>query len=379
LLIGIPQLRPPGSGPLLRIAFFSPELPSIGGSNGIITYCRIMRDALRDLGHSVMIVSASHVEHFDGRIAELPRPSAWNRLRGRRYRDNFAAILNAFDTAKACGAQVFEIEESFGWAGRLKGLPVVARLHGPNAFCPDSHDSRRETAEFASLRKVDAITSPSARLLDAVRHRYPKKLPPAFVIPNPMPSPAETWRLDSADPEQILFVGRFDKRKGADIAIEAFAKARERRPSLKMVMVGPGEPWMDIPPSVTVLGALSGAEVTALRLQSSLALSTSRFENFPYSLAEAMAIGSPVLAADSFGVGEMIRDGIDGRLVPVADADATAEGIVEMLADPSKLAKMGEAAALRVSEYMSPSRIASQTAELYADLCFSPAERMADV
>jgi glycosyltransferase involved in cell wall biosynthesis len=299
LLIGIPQLRPPVSGPLLRIAFFSPELPSIGGSNGIITYCRIMRDALRDLGHSVMIVSASHVEHFDGRIAELPRPSAWNRLRGRRYQDNFA--------------------------------------------------------------------------------RCDKEFSRTAVIPNPMPTATQRWSKGSADLDQVVFVGRFDKAKGADIAVEAFVEARKRRPLLKMVMIGPGKSPADVPSGVTVLGALPAERITELRLQSAVALSCSRSEAFSYVVAEAMALGMPVLATDTFGPSEIIRDRIDGRLSPAGDAEGTAEALVEMLADPSKLAEMGKAAALRVSDYMSPRRIASQTAELYADLCFSPAERMADV
>ena len=338
-----------------------------------------MRDALRDLGHSVMIVSASHVEHFDGRIAELPRPSAWNRLRGRRYRDNFAAILNAFDTAKACGAQVFEIEESFGWAGRLKGLPIIARLHGPNAFAPDHHECKREAAEFASLCAVDAVTSPSAKLLEAVRARCDKEFSRTAVIPNPMPTATQRWSKGSADLDQVVFVGRFDKAKGADIAVEAFVEARKRRPLLKMVMIGPGKSPADVPSGVTVLGALPAERITELRLQSAVALSCSRSEAFSYVVAEAMALGMPVLATDTFGPSEIIRDRIDGRLSPAGDAEGTAEALVEMLADPSKLAEMGKAAALRVSDYMSPRRIASQTAELYADLCFSPAERMADV
>lgn len=352
--------------PQLRIALHSPGLPSEGGANGIITYTRVMRDALRALGHEVMITTGERVEHFDGSVEELPPPSFWCRVRGRRLNDGFDQILNPFQVARRCGAQVFEMEEILGFAARLRGIPVVTRLHGPNAFCPDTYNPKQAEAEIESLGKVAAVTSPSAKLLDAVRERFDVGLPNATVIPNPMESLRQRWELATADPDQILFVGRFDKRKGADVAIEALAKARKQCPNLRMVMVGPGEPWMSIPPFVTVLGSQPPERIAELQLRSVLALSASRFETFSYVIAEAMSLGMPVLASDTFGPSEIIRDGIDGRLVPIADADATADAIIEMLSDPTTLAKIGEAAALRVSEYMSPARIADETAKLYS-------------
>jgi glycosyltransferase involved in cell wall biosynthesis len=71
--------------------------------------------------------------------------------------------------------------------------------------------------------------------------RFGLNLPIARAIPNPMPamSPADAWRLERADPDQILCVGRFDLRKGADVVVRAFARAIERRPSLMLLMAGP--------------------------------------------------------------------------------------------------------------------------------------------
>jgi glycosyltransferase involved in cell wall biosynthesis len=327
-----------------------------------------MRDALRALGHKVMILGGVHVEYFDGSIEELPIPSLWHRLRGRRFKDGFELILNPFHVAKRCGAQVFEIEESFGFAGRLRGLPIVTRLHGPNAFNPDAFDPRREAAEVASLQQVRAVSSPSAALLDAIRQRYGLELAHARVIPNPIELASERWRIDEADPNQIIFVGRFDMCKGSDIAIRAFAKARNQRPNLRMVMVGPGAFPRNLPPGVTLLGAQSPERITELRMQSMLALSCSRSEAFSYVVAEAMALGMPVLATNTFGPSEIIRDGTDGRLVSVGDVDATVKVMVEMLSEPTTLAQLGQAAALRVGEYMSPTRIAAQTANLYSEV-----------
>ena len=329
-----------------------------------------MRDALRGLGHEVMLVSQTHIEYCDYGVAELPPPTAWHRLRGRHFKNGFAHVLNAFDAAKRRGAQVFEIEESFGWAGRLNGIPVVARLHGPNGFSSDYYDQEREAAEITSLKKVRAITSPSRKLLEAVRTRYGIALPQATVIPNPMPRPLETWDVAAADLNQILFVGRFDRTKGADVAFEAFTRARKKRPTLKMIMVGPGQ-QPEVPEGVRVAGNLRSDEILKLRLRSAIALSCARSETFSYAVAEAMALGMPVLASDTFGPSEIISDGIDGRLVPVGDADTTAKAIVEMLSNPNDLARLGSEAAVRVSNYMSPGKIASETAKLYRRLCCS--------
>ena len=56
----------------LRIGLYAPALPESGVSNGIVTYAGIMRDALRSLGHSVMIVTPEQVERFDGSVVDLP-------------------------------------------------------------------------------------------------------------------------------------------------------------------------------------------------------------------------------------------------------------------------------------------------------------------
>jgi glycosyltransferase involved in cell wall biosynthesis len=392
----------------LRIAIYSPALPDSGVNNGIVPYSRIMRDALRALGHSVMIVTADQIEHTDGCVADLPRPTgvlgrARMLLEARRFGDGLDPwsrlhILSGFKAARRAGAQVFEMEETFGWAGRLAGhgVPIVERLHGPHCYGRDTVQTAEEkrfsdlweAAELASFSKVQAVTSPSQRLLDAVVDRYSLHLPIVRAIPNPMPvlPLAETWRIERADPEQILCVGRFDRRKGADIVVQAFARALEHRPSLTLVMVGP-DLGLAQPDGSTVyfdefaakelspetrsrirfLGLLPPERIPELRLQSAFTLVGSRYETFPYSIAEAMAAGMPVLATDVFGNGEMVRDGIEGRIVPVADVAAMTDAILEMASDPDRLARMGQSAYARASEWLSPERIARETVKVYRE------------
>ena len=389
----------------LRIGLYAPALPESGVSNGIVTYAGVMRDALRSRGHGVMIVTPDHVERFDGSVVDLPTSRGLAR-RVRAFVEGFSRddglipahrlpILDAFEAARRAGVQVFEIEESFGWAGRFvgRGPAIVERLHGPHGLLRNWAEADRdkqggdlrEAAEVASFTKVQAVTAPTQAMLDAVAGKYGIELPLARAIPNPIAaaSSAAQWRLEHANPDQILYVGRFDLLKGADVALRAFALALEQRPQLQLVMVGPDNGLLEngvrvrfddfavrelspeVRERVSFLAAQPPATIVDLRLRSAFSLLTSRFENFPYSLAEAMAVGMPVLSSDTFGAREMVRDGVDGRIVPVGDARATAEAMVALTGNAGQLAAMGRAAQVRVTDWLSPDRVAVETVAVY--------------
>ena len=64
-------------------------------------------------------------------------------------------------------------------------------------------------------------------------HQYGLTLPEAVVIPYAGPEPRRDylWDLSRAEPGLVAFVGRFDRHKGGDIAVDAFALLIERHPS----------------------------------------------------------------------------------------------------------------------------------------------------
>ena len=396
------------SGRPLKIVFYSPALPDSGVSNGIVTYSRIMRDALRAHGHQVIVVTTDQIEDANGAISEIPKPGplsaklkTW--VESRRPSDGShpwvrLQVLHALKVSLRARPDVIEMEESFGWSGRMvgHGVAMVERLHGPHVYGREEIESDtekdlgnlREEAERASLSKVQAVTCPSGRLLEAMIDRYKLELPLARTIPNPMPTtPAQdAWDIRRADPNQILWVGRFDLRKGGDIVVRAFAKACEQRPSLTLVMAGPdtglarsdggrihfdefasAELPSEIRSHIRYLGPLSQNELAELRRRSGLAIITSRFENFAYSIAEAIAFGMPVLASDSFGNAELVRDGKDGKIVPIGDVAATADALLEMAGNPALLAKLGRSAYSRACDFLSPHRVARETVDLYRE------------
>lgn len=347
----------------MHIGFYSPALPASGETNGVVTYVRVMRDALTALGHTVTVATTELIES-DGQVYEIRPPSRVNVLHEAvRRKDGShpfvrARVLNAFKAAKRAGVDVFEMEETKGWAARLRGVPIVMRLHGPHFLVKDVPNADRIKAEDEAFRTVSAISSPTQQLLDEVLSRAALDTL-ARVIPNPIPLPDRKWHVSGADPDQILFVGRIDHVKGAELAIQSFARALQRRPSLKLLMVGPGDP-VPAPPQVKFLGKLAPVAITELRLQSSLYVCASRFENFPYVIAEGMALGMPVLSTVTYGAQALIQDQITGRIT-----NELAEAMIEMLSDRGRLAEMGAAARKSVANRLAPDLIARQSLALY--------------
>ena len=66
------------------------------------------------------------------------------------------------------------------------------------------------------------------------------------------------------------------------------------------------------------------------------------YENFPFRVLENMSCQKPVVASNIVGIPEMIKDGVDGLLVPPSDPKALAEKIVEVINDDGLANKLGQ-------------------------------------
>ena len=67
----------------------------------------------------------------------------------------------------------------------------------------------------------------------------------------------------------------------------------------------------------------------------------SNHEPFGIVLLEAMAQGMPIVATDSEGPSEILRDGVDGDVVPIGDAERLAHAVHRMIADPERAGRLG--------------------------------------
>ena len=94
------------------------------------------------------------------------------------------------------------------------------------------------------------------------------------------------------------------------------------------------------------------------------ALLSSRWENFPHLVVEALAVGTPVIATAVGGVPEVVRDGENGLLVPAGDPDALAAAIRRVLTDDELRARLAASAAGSVAALSSERLLGEIEAEL---------------
>jgi hypothetical protein len=94
-------------------------------------------------------------------------------------------------------------------------------------------------------------------------------------------------------------------------------------------------------------------------------VNTSRYEGQPLSILEAMLRGIPVCAPDIAGMEEMIGDDAGGRVIAPEDGDVLGAVLLEMLADPRKLANMGVVARERARLLYSVEAMCRATADAY--------------
>jgi glycosyltransferase involved in cell wall biosynthesis len=330
----------------------------------------------------------------------------WDRYLQRLLRPWRPKGSEVFDFARVIAAEilsvhqrepidVIDMEESFGWfadVARLTSIPVLVKLHGPAFLSLVENELNTPFArekierEGRALRLATTIIAPCELTLRQTLERY--RLSPRdkrkIVNPMAMDTDVPQWRLDICDRNTILFVGRFDLRKGADIVLKAFLSVVKGRPELKLIFVGPDRGLsgsdgnqihfktycdllfpVELRDRVDYRGPIANREIEELRLKAMLTVVASRWENLGYTILEAMFQGCPLVSTDAGGCPETVINGVTGRLAKSEDPDAFAAQFCAMLDDPKGAQEMGVAARLHIVEHYSAAKVAAATIEMY--------------
>ncbi|MEJ6404888.1 glycosyltransferase family 4 protein [Yoonia sp. 2307UL14-13] len=392
----------------MKIALVTPSWPGIGHANGITTSVVNLVDGLEALGHEVTIIPLSPAQEPDPRCIDLPlarNATILERVTERldladpthiRYAESIAAAGRIAIEQRQI--DVLIMEETQGWAAivqKMLPVPVIVTLHGPwflqtalEDYKTTRHDVRRLKREATAFRTCAGMTVPSRDVLDKTVAQVPSVVDKRIVLHNSiqLKDAVDQAALTDKQRRSILFVGRNDRRKGADVLLEGFTTLVEGGDDVHLTFVGP-DPGMEQPDGSTlsitqVLGALpekvqdrisylglqSKEQIDTLRHQHGVTVIASRYETFPYVVLEALASGSATISAAGGGPKEIIRDSETGLLIPVEDSGALAAAVRRILADPALAASLGQAGRTDIETRFSPRAIAQQLVTFAEDV-----------
>jgi glycosyltransferase involved in cell wall biosynthesis len=393
----------------MKIGYYIPAWPPGSVPNGIVTTLGHLGRQLRSLGHEIFYITPTvPADLEDTHVIPLKVTDNNSWFEKLNFRLNFeSALFHRHANAIAYtldqliereGIDIFQMEETHGWALKVidaSRVPVVVRLHGPWFLNHDLGASRNEKPENRrrieregkAIHAANALAAPSKNVMELTRLHYHVSPPHSEVIPNPMNvrSPDDRWNLNRCDRNEILFVGRFDRIKGADILLRAFARVAAIYPQLKLTFVGPdiglvgsdGQSMnfaefckQEIPDNVhgriDFRGTLPRTEIEKLRTRAYLTIVASRYEVFGNVVVEAMAAGSPIIASNTGGIPEIISSDHNGLIVEAGSVDALEQAIAQFIDKPDLANSLAQQAALDCADRFDPEKIARRTIDFYS-------------
>jgi len=222
---------------------------------------------------------------------------------------------------------------------RLSRPPIVVTQHG----CLESPDKAEVTRRM--ILDADLLTAVSQAALESAV-AFTGRTSPSLVIRNGITIHSEFPRARTIpERHRLLCVGRMQREKGFDIAIDAMANIIERGVRAELVLVGYGEDRskleersrdLGISQHVIFLHPLERSRVRQLMAESSILLAPSRTrEGFSLVAAEAASVGTPCIVSDIGGLPETVEHEVTGLVVPNENVEAFAHSIRLTLSDPS--------------------------------------------
>ncbi len=190
------------------------------------------------------------------------------------------------------------------------------------------------------------------------------------IVPNGVDLPDTVVPKTPGDHLRIAFVGQAVDRKGLPVLLRAFEALREHVPASLTIVGATDEevaPLLLDPRGVTILGKVDDmAKRRALQDADVLCAPSLGGESFGMVLTEAFAAGTPVVASDIAGYRDVVRDRVDGVLVPRGDATELAEVLRDLWLEPARRSELSAAAAHSAQRFTWP-KVAEQVVDAYED------------
>jgi glycosyltransferase involved in cell wall biosynthesis len=309
-----------------------------------------------------------------------------------RVRFPFAAYQLAKDAAKKQTPDLITTQDPFAtalagvWVRRAVKRPLLIQNHSSLLFNP--HWIAERPLMFRALHLLARFLLPRADMWRVVNTRerfmYTQKLglPAERVQVLPVPCDLSAFGRDrladsigkarerlrlAPGAQMVLWTGRPVRFKRLPILFSAFAKIRVRFPEARLVIAGrkalaqedldraAREAGLD--DSLLWIGELALEDLAGMYGAADVFLFSSIYEGFGRVLVEAGAAGLPVVATETAGAADIIRDRETGYLVPIEDAPELARRAGELLANPERCLRMSAAAQERIRTRFDPAKM----------------------
>jgi phosphatidylinositol alpha-mannosyltransferase len=172
---------------------------------------------------------------------------------------------------------------------------------------------------------------------------------------------------------RLLFLGRAEERKGLPVLLRAFEALRRAGVPARLTVAGASreevDPFLLEREGVEVAGRVGEEEKRRLLAEADLLCAPSvGGESFGMVLTEAFAAGTPVVCSDIAGYRDVVRDGVEGVLVPPGRPAELGEALRALALDPARRSRMAAAARHRAERFAWP-QVAREVAAAYSDAC----------
>jgi glycosyltransferase involved in cell wall biosynthesis len=270
-------------------------------------------------------------------------------------------------------------------ASLMTGLPFSFTAHAKDIYCESLNPAGLLRRKMRAARFVVTCTDANRAHLEQVEPRakvhciyHGLNAEFAGLLKQPTTRRPVLHRL------RALGVGRLVEKKGFDVLVEACGILRRQGVAFEAVIVGEsGEHEAEIRRRIAALDLAAHVRLTGPMEQAQLYEEYGRATTFclpcrvldngdrdgiPNVLVEAMACGLPVITTAVSGIPEVVRDGVNGQLVPPDDPRALAAALLRLEDDPHFARQLSRAGQATVRERFDGERFAAQLAALFREV-----------
>lgn len=253
------------------------------------------------------------------------------------------------------------------WVASMAGVPLITTLHGSDVRLARTVVGARPVFRHV-LRHSAAVTAVSNWLAGEAGAVLPNLKP----VVAPMPVDTTLFAPGNGrSTDRLLFVGRLNAQKGVSTLIDALPSIGAPY-HLDLVGDGPERAELEaraqnlrVADRITWHGALARSALPPLYQRAALLVVPSIEEGLGLVAVEGQMCATPVIAANSGGLSDIVRNGQTGVLVPPLDASSLAQAIDEMLTNPERAREIGAAGRVHALATFAPESAARRYAMLY--------------